>query len=97
MNVCQPNVARFVHMVCRFDKIKVLGLRFTFDARTNLSLVQINVIYDYYSSKRIVRSSFHRGGGTFECDFRTFKKCIVRGVPHLAKITNLSVTLYNNE
>ena len=97
MNVCQPNVARFVHMVCRFDKIKVLGLRFTFDARTNLSLVQINVIYDYYSSKRIVRSFFHRGGGIFECDFRTFKKCIVRGVPHLAKITNLSVTLYNNE
>ena len=54
MNVCQPNVARFVHMVCRFDKIKVLGLRFTFDARTNLSLVQIKVIYDYYPSKRII-------------------------------------------
>ena len=56
MNVCQPNVARFVHMVCRFDKIKVifLGLRFTFDARANLSLVQIKVIYDYYSSKRII-------------------------------------------
>ena len=31
-----------------------LGLRFTFDARANLSLVQIKVIYDYYSSKRII-------------------------------------------
>jgi len=54
-----------------------------------MSLVQIKVIYDYYSSKRI--TPFYIGEEELlEYDFQAFKERLVREVPHLAKITSLS-------
>ena len=67
MHVCQTNVARFDHVVCRFLEIEgtFSGLRqgrdsficstlYSYIRITDMSeLVQIKVIYDYYSSKRI--------------------------------------------
>ena len=84
--------ARFVHIVCRFDKIKATfsGLRWILDSRANLSLVQIKLIYDYYSSKRI-NPFFIVEEELLEYDFQTLER-IVREVPHLGEITSLSST-----
>ena len=54
-------------------------------------LVQIEVIYDYYSSKRIT-PFFIREDELLEYDFQAFKERLVREVPHLAKITSLSTS-----
>ena len=60
MNVCM-NVARFVHVESRFDKIRDISqglhrsLSDTFTS-ASMSLVQIMVIYDYNSSKRVTHS-----------------------------------------
>ena len=54
-----------------------------------MSLVQIKVIYDYYSSKR-VPPFFIEEEELLEYDFQAFKERLVKEVPHLAKITSLS-------
>ena len=54
-----------------------------------MSLVQIKVIYDYYSSKRVT-PFFIGEDELLEYDFEAFKERLVREVPHLAKITSLS-------
>ena len=54
-----------------------------------MSLVQIKVIYDYYSSKRVT-PFFIEEEELLEYDFQAFKERLVKEVPHLAKITSLS-------
>ena len=54
-----------------------------------MSLVQIKVIYDYYSSKRVT-PFFIGEEELLEYDFQAFKERLVKEVPHLAKITSLS-------
>ena len=54
-----------------------------------MSLVQIRVTYDYYSSKRVT-PFFIGEEELLEYDFEAFKERFVREVPHLAKITSLS-------
>ena len=54
-----------------------------------MSLVQIKVIYDYYSSKRVT-PFFVGEEELLEYDFQAFKERLVKEVPHLAKITSLS-------
>ena len=54
-----------------------------------MSLVQIKVIYDYYSSKRVT-PFFIGEKELLEYDFPAFKERLVKEVPHLAKITSLS-------
>ena len=101
-HVSQRNVARFVHEECSFEKIKDIFQRLhrtlsdTFTS-ASMSLVQIKVIYDYYSSKRVT-PFFIGEEELLECDFKAFKERLVREVPHLAKITSLSAApLRNNE
>ena len=55
MNVCDRNVACFARVECRFDKIKDVfqGVHRTLSdtfTSASMSLVQIKVVYDYYSS-----------------------------------------------
>ena len=94
MNVCQTNVARFVHMESRFDKIRDISqglhrrLSDTFTS-ASMPLVHIKVIYDYYSSKRVT-PFFIEEEELLEYDFQPFKERLVKEVPHLAKITSLS-------
>ena len=54
-----------------------------------MSLVQIKVIYDYYSFKRVT-PFFIEEEELLDYDFQAFKECLVKEVPHLAKITSLS-------
>ena len=51
--------------------------------------MQIKVIYDYYSSKRVT-PFFIGEEELLEYDFEALKERLVREVPHLAKITSLS-------
>ena len=54
-----------------------------------MSLVQIKVIYDYYSSKHVT-PFFIGEEELLEYDFQAFKERLVKEVSHLAKITSLS-------
>ena len=54
-----------------------------------MSLVQIKVINDYYSSKRVT-PFFIGWEELLEYDFQVFKERLLKEVPHLAKITSLS-------
>ena len=55
----------------------------------SMSPVQMKVIYDYYSSKRVT-PFFIGEEELLEYDFQAFKERLVKKVPHLAKITSLS-------
>ena len=81
-------------MESRFDKIRDIsqGLHRTLSdtfTSASMSLVQIKVIYDYYSSKRVT-PFFIGEEELLEYDFQAFKERLVKEVPHLAKITSLS-------
>ena len=86
-------------MESRFDKIRDIsqGLHRTLSdtfTSASMSLVQIKVIYDYYSSKRVT-PFFIVEEELLEYDFQAFKERLVKEVPHLAKMT--CTTSYNNE
>ena len=81
-------------MESRFDKFKDIsqGLQRTLNdtfTSASMSLVQIKVINDYYSSKRVT-PFFIGEEELLEYNFQAFKERLVKEVPHLAKITSLS-------
>ena len=77
MNVCQRNVARFAHVECRFDIFQGFHrtLSDTFTSAT-MSLLQIKVIYDYYSSKQVT-PFFIAEEELLDYDFEAFKERLV--------------------
>ena len=60
-----------------------------FPKNLKMCLVQVKVIYDYYTSKRVT-PFFIAEDELLEYDFQAFKEHIVREVPHLGKVTSLS-------
>ena len=80
MRACQTNVARFVHVVCRFveitDIFSGLGLPLsdTYSRIKNKVLVQIKVLYDYYSQSKRITPFFIREEELLEYDFQAFKE-----------------------
>ena len=71
-----------------FFKVLHRTLSDTFTS-ASMSLVQLKVMSDYYSSKRVT-PFFIGEDELLEYDFEAFKERLVREVPHLAKITSLS-------